>query len=715
MEQKPLLLRLALLSTLVLFLEMLLVRWIGTEVRIFAYVQNGVLVTAFLGLGLGARTARRPVRLFPAVLALTLVCVLVRDPFHWDIAEALTQGLVAFQSAPVWGHNVALHGGTGLALIYVRTALVAFSVITTLSLLAAVAWTFLPLGQWLGRWMDAHPRPIAAYTANIAGSIVGIALYDLVTVARTPPWLWLLLAAAGLAVLALAAEDPPGFRVVAAVLALALPVLAWPRATESGRVTWSPYQKLELRPFRTCGELILVNNTGYQAMLDLDPSHLATRPDLYPQGAVRTSHYTLPHQLVGPRERVLIVGAGSGNDAAAALRAGARQVRAVEIDPVILQWGRERHPERPYASDRVAVTIDDARAFFRRDRGRYDLIWFGLLDSHTNPSAYTNVRLDHFVYTRESLADMKRLLAPGGVVVMFFEAETPWIADRLVGLLTETFGVRPLMAEVRSPTPCLGWGGLMLIAGPPDVLASAKARAAGDPALRSTLLRSDDLPLRTELTTDDWPYLYLAGPSIPPYHLIVAAAALLIGLVLRRRLFAPGEALELPMLLLGAGFMLLEVTGVSRAALLFGTTWTVNAYVVAAILAMTLAANWVASRLHVSPSGWPFGGLVVSIMVLALCPTSLLAALPTLARVLVGGAFLALPVLFSGLVFVSLWAQSRRRDLAIGSNLLGSLLGGIASMLTMLIGFRALTLVTLLVYLLAILLVRRRPGPTPTS
>ena len=52
------------------------------------------------------------------------------------------------------------------------------------------------------------------------------------------------------------------------------------------------------------------------------------------------------------------------------------------------------------------MTIDDARAFFRRDEGRYDIVWFGLLDSHTNPSAYTNVRLDHFIYTRESFADM---------------------------------------------------------------------------------------------------------------------------------------------------------------------------------------------------------------------------------------------------------------------------------------------------------------------
>ncbi|MEE8561648.1 MAG: hypothetical protein V3S91_06720, partial [Gemmatimonadota bacterium] len=68
------------------------------------------------------------------------------------------------------------------------------------------------------------------------------------------------------------------------------------------------------------------------------------------------------------------------------------------------------------------------RAHFRKAEGPYDLIWFGLLDSHTNPSAYSNVRLDHFVYTRESFEDMKGLLGPSGVVVLFFAPEADWIS-----------------------------------------------------------------------------------------------------------------------------------------------------------------------------------------------------------------------------------------------------------------------------------------------
>ena len=58
--------RIGFLSALIMFLEMLLVRWVGTELRVFAYLQNGVLVAAFLGLGLGCRNARRPVHILPA-------------------------------------------------------------------------------------------------------------------------------------------------------------------------------------------------------------------------------------------------------------------------------------------------------------------------------------------------------------------------------------------------------------------------------------------------------------------------------------------------------------------------------------------------------------------------------------------------------------------------------------------------------------------------
>jgi spermidine synthase len=699
--------RIFLLSVLILFLEMLLVRWIGTELRVFAYLQNGVLVAAFLGLGLGCRNARSPVHPLPSMLALAAIALVIRDPFGMGFGEGITQGLMAFQDSILWSKQ----GGI-LSEPYMRTALVGYAIVMSFLLLGAVAYVFRPLGQWLGAWLDAYPRPIQAYTANILGSLVGIAAFVTATAVGTRPFTWLLVAGIGLALFAVGAERRVS-GVAAALLALAVPFLA---LHEEAPTTWSPYQKLVRAPLIvgqdadgkdvTCGEVIGVNNVGYQFILNLDPVRMKEHPELYPPSEQRTAHYELPYQVLGARDEVLVVGAGAGNDVAAALRAGARSVQAVEIDPSIVAMGRQFHPNQPYASPRVSVAIDDARAFFRRKTGPYDVVWFGLLDSHTTPSAYSNVRLDHFVYTRESLADMKALLKPSGVAVLFFEAQTEWIAERLHKLMASTFEEEPLVFQVRSTSLCLGWGGLLIINGSHEAMAPLRARVEADPELRSRLAV---LPSRmhVNMTTDDWPYLYLRGPSLPPYYLLVAAASLVLALLLRHQLFKPGESLDPTMLLLGMAFMLLEVVGVSRAALLFGTTWTVNAYVVGAIFAMILFANYVAERRNVADAAWPAIGLIASMAALLAVPTATFASLGLTLRIAIGGGFLALPVFFSGLVFVSAWARTERKDLSLGSNLLGSLLGGVASMLSLATGFRSLMLLTLAVYLGAILLLRR--------
>ncbi|MCX5892776.1 MAG: hypothetical protein NTW80_07365, partial [Deltaproteobacteria bacterium] len=69
-----------LISVLGLFLEMLLIRWIGTEIRIFAYLQNTVLVVCFLGLGLGCFTSRKPIRLRDMLLPLFILVLLLAIP-----------------------------------------------------------------------------------------------------------------------------------------------------------------------------------------------------------------------------------------------------------------------------------------------------------------------------------------------------------------------------------------------------------------------------------------------------------------------------------------------------------------------------------------------------------------------------------------------------------------------------------------------------------
>ena len=69
-----------LISVLGLFLEMLLIRWISTEIRIFAYLQNTVLVVCFLGLGLGCFTSKKPINMKDMLVPLFFLVLLLAIP-----------------------------------------------------------------------------------------------------------------------------------------------------------------------------------------------------------------------------------------------------------------------------------------------------------------------------------------------------------------------------------------------------------------------------------------------------------------------------------------------------------------------------------------------------------------------------------------------------------------------------------------------------------
>src|SRR5439155_25375353 len=98
-----------------------------------------------------------------------------------------------------------------------------------------------------------------------------------------------------------------------------------------------------------------------------------------------------------------------------------------------------------YEDPRVSVQVDDARAFISRATSGYDLVVFGYLDSQALFSYMTNVRLDGFVYTVESLRAAYGLLNDDGAMVLSFGAPHPWIADKLLGMIIEATGRKPIV------------------------------------------------------------------------------------------------------------------------------------------------------------------------------------------------------------------------------------------------------------------------------
>lgn len=697
-----------LISVLGLFLEMLLIRWIGTEIRIFAYLQNTVLVVCFLGLGLGCFTSRKPIRMRDMLIPLFILVLLLAIPLTRAGLGQTSEMLSVLSDLVIWNNTISSSWGMTILLVVAGLGLTYF-------LMALLLDIFVPIGRILGRLMDEHPRIIWAYSVNVAGSLLGTWLFVLLSICYQPPLTWFFVLG-GLTLFFLR-RTGPGWQLNVALLA-GIIIASFFAGLEPGalKVVWSPYQKLVLKqrdqqPEMPGNYLVKVNNTGYQAMIDLSEANVKSDPRRFPPEMSGLSQYDIPMLLHPKPRKLLVVGAGSGNDVAGGLRHGAKQITAVEIDPAIIAMGRRYHPEKPYDSSAVQLVNDDARSFFATCRDRYDVISFGLLDSHTT-TAMTNARLDHYVYTKESIVLAKSLLADGGILALSFEAQKPFIVDRMAEILREVFGEEPIF--FRMPHNDYGWGGVLFIVGD---LATAKRQIAANPRLVSLIAQWRQqfplsLPHTTKITSDDWPYIYLQSPSIPLLYYLLAGLTVL--LLLRCRKYLPLSSLAATwdrsywhFFFLGAAFLLLEVQNISKASVVLGNTWDVNAVIVSGVLAMILVANLLAQRFPKIPVKLVYLCLVGTCLSLYFVDLSRFAFLPYASKALLIGALTTLPMLFSGIVFIRSFALATGKDMALGANLIGALVGALLQSVTFVTGIKALLLIVAGLYLFSLLTLPR--------
>ena len=695
-------------SALTLFAELALIRWVATEIRVFAYVKNLALLLCFLGFGIGCALARQRPRWQTAATALLGLILIVRLPWRGaQIMETLSQYLGAAQDIEIWATRAA-HDATGYL----------FAVFVTIVLLLFITYIFIPIGQTVSRQIELAPRPLYGYSWNLAGSLAGILVFFAVSWMALPPVLWFTAVLAAMALLQSNRSDQ--IRIAAAVLPVAF--LLFDPSTPSHFNLWTPYQQIEVQDESfSNGELsrtqIRVNHTGYQVVVNLSPGFLARHPALLTE-APDDNPYNLPFRFAPPNPRVLIVGSGTGNDVAAALRHQSRAVDAVEIDPKILDLGRRRHPEHPYDDPRVSAHLTDARAFMKRATAHYDLILFGLLDSHTQLSDYANMRLDNFVYTEESFHEARALLAPGGVLFIKFQVNHPFVGQRLAEMLARTFGKVPVVFLA----PSSYTAGATCFAISPS--AQAEASLAADPRLgefvaarRPAFLASSGLAAAPiAVTTDDWPYLYHQGHWIPGIFYLLSALVILLAAAFYFQI--PEARTRVPSLFffsMGAGFLLLETQVVSRLALYFGTTWQVNGIVIAAILSSLLLANFIIEKQQRRwPRSWSLLGVLAGIACAYFIPFHRIPGSATVVGSCAAIVF-AIPVFFAGLLFASEFRSVDSPAAALGANMLGAVVGGLLENLSLIFGMKALLLLAAILYCLAAVGFLGLPKPRPAS
>jgi len=642
-------LRLILLSFLMLFVELALIRWLGSKVVYLSYFSNFVLLGSFLGIGLGFLRAKRKRNLWlwaPLPLA-TLVAFIVWNPVEID--RSVTE-LLYFQSP----------GATGLP-IWIMLPLIFGLVAIVMALIAeGVARTF------------KRFEPLTAYRLDIIGSILGIIGFLVLSFLNAPPVGWALVVAALFLVLYL-----PRLTLVQAVSIIVLVGFLGHQSLQSDE-RWSPYYRITFVTDTTGPTRVNVNGSPHQ-ILQTNDERRATDSLYFAPYAWRSAE--------APPENVLIIGAGTGQDTATALLEGVGHVDAVEIDPVLVDIGGTLHPERPFIDDRVTPYVNDGRAFLQGTDEKYDMILFALPDSLTLVSGQAGVRLESYLFTKEAFEEAKEHLTPDGAVFVVDYFRETWVADRVAGTLQEVFGRAPCKEVI-------GATGHQVLFG-----ASLDPQALTCDATWSFAQGAPPAP-----ATDDHPFPYLRTNALPGFYylailLVLAASIAAVWAVAGRSFRRIGRYTDL--FFMGAAFLLLETKSVVQFALLFGTTWLVNSLVFLAIMLTVLAAIEVARRVQLRRPGIIYALLFVSLAIAYVVPVNALLEFPPLARFVLGSLLAFIPIFLANLVFARRFRDVGSSTIAFGANLLGAMVGGLLEYVSIIIGYRNLLIVVAVLYALA--------------
>ncbi|MGB7845108.1 MAG: hypothetical protein WBL63_05790 [Candidatus Acidiferrum sp.] len=667
-------------AALGLFLELAVIRWQGTIFEFFAFYKNYGLLACFAGLGLGYALSRNKDGI-PLILTLPLLAW--QFAFLIGLRYGLPNRPYSLEAIPF---REQLNMGWTATLEQVGVIYLLLSVVFLLTALA-----FIPVGQLCGKLMERKTQ-LSAYGLNLLGSVLGVSAIFLVSFLWTPPVIWFGLAF--MTLLFFLVRAPKTLLLGMGFTMLALLPLTWPVNPLWNKV-YSPYQQLEIGYGKDGLMLIRAAGHYYQRVRNLSRPAVeaAADPDLQP---IR-DYYDLAYRIHPGRNEIAIVGAGSGNDVAAALRSGARHVDAIEIDPAILLAGKLNHPERPYDDPRVRPIVNDARSFFRTTTDHYDLIVYGLLDSHTLLSQASSVRLDSFVYTVEGLQEARSRLKEDGVLSLSFSVLNDDLGTKIYLMMKQAFDGKEPVCIVSRAEGAVTFaqsknGGLSV---PPAVLSGSNA------AERTAVYR--DSGINTDVSTDDWPFFYMPHRVYPVSYLVVLGMILLLSFVLYASFFRERPAMsQLPFFFLGAGFMLVETKAITEMGLTFGNTWQVIAIAIASILVMAFFANAIVQRFRIiSPYVsylFLFASLVAGLWI------AKAGGLPSTTLGRIGTAVvLTCPLFFSGIVFSTLLSAQSRISSVMSMNLLGAMCGGILEYNSMYFGFRFLYLLALALYAAALI------------
>ena len=639
-----------------LFLELALIRWLGANVIHLSYFSNFVLLGSFLGIGAGFLISRKSWSVWP--VSMPLLSILVVGVLCFPVTiERTGSDVIYFTSLEANGPPAWL----ALPIIFAMVAIV----------LAGPA-------EVVGRCFGKLP-PLAAYRYDLIGSLLGICAFTALSFLQAPSVVW-----GFIAFILYLALTSPSRRLVTCAWALML-VGKLLQETLAPGVSWSPYYKVATEEVDVAGSnllLIGVNGVPHQLMA---PAKWKLEQG---EGIYRTPYLRLPGN---PLDDVLIIGAGSGSDVAIALSKQARHVDAVDIDPRILQIGVEKNPDRPYADKRMKMHTNDGRAFLESTGRKYDLVLFALPDSLTLVSGASQIRLESFLFTQEALASVRKHLKPNGAFAMYNYYRERWLIDRLAGTVATAFGHAPCVDT---------FDGVQAVITIGMTAADQRCETTWTPDSRHGAIVSGNRQYAFPLLQGRlvpaalYGYATRCSPDVPRHRTHAGRAA-------------AGMRPYADLFFMGAAFLLLETKNVATFALLFGTTWFVNALVFAGVMVIVLAAVETTRKFRTPSLPVVYAGIAVSLALAWVIRPEWLLPLPFVPRLLAASLLAFLPIYLANVAFSKRFQNSADSQSAFAINLLGAIVGGCLEYAALITGYNNLLIVTGLLYLAAFLMMPR--------
>jgi spermidine synthase len=409
-----------------------------TLTRLFAIAQGyhfGFLAISLALLGLGASGTALALR--PALARVNVTPRLAGFSFVFSIS--LVACYLAVNYLPFDSYRVAFERAQWLYLALYYFALVA---------------PFFLSGLVLGMPLAALPGSTGrVYAANLVGSAAGcITAPAALTVFGGPGAVIVAALCAALGALAFALSDVRGLRDRAGllrpillftaalialwgVLLLALPSLfdvqisPYKGLSQLQRVPdarsifsgWNAFSRIEVvasSTVRSAPGLALTyrGDMPTQRALFEDAESISPLTDAAPPALLDALPVTLAYQL-RPNARALILSPGGGLEVLAALNAGAREIVAVEENPLLVQVAREYAPHA-FGDPRVRVVASGARGFLARSPERFDLVHLALSDAFRPVTAGAYALGENYTYTLEAFRDYLSHLDDDGILVV---------------------------------------------------------------------------------------------------------------------------------------------------------------------------------------------------------------------------------------------------------------------------------------------------------